>query len=231
MPGFDLKNYEQVDTRIDRFWSDHPEGRILPELTFNDGSTFIFRVEVYTDREDTRPAAIGHATETVSQKGVNSTSALENAETSAIGRALANLNYATKGNRPSREEMSKTEQARAAHAAQQNGNGQQRPPQGQNGAQRPVQPAQGPEQVAKAAGALLNAADAKALEGLAGLVEERQIGERDATAAVTAADRETLGLDEADKVTLDDLVALLRSYHQRHKTGPRSDREPAPLAG
>ena len=34
-------------------------------------------------------------------------SALEVCETSAIGRALANLGYAAKGKRPSREEMSK----------------------------------------------------------------------------------------------------------------------------
>jgi hypothetical protein len=38
---------------------------------------------------------------------VNKTSALENGETSAIGRALANAGYAPKGKRPSREEMSK----------------------------------------------------------------------------------------------------------------------------
>jgi hypothetical protein len=43
----------------------------------------------------------------VTERGVNATSALENCETSAIGRALANLGYAPKGKRPSREEMLK----------------------------------------------------------------------------------------------------------------------------
>jgi hypothetical protein len=47
------------------------------------------------------------AEETVQGRGVNATSALENCETSAIGRALANAGYATKGKRASREEMSK----------------------------------------------------------------------------------------------------------------------------
>jgi hypothetical protein len=47
------------------------------------------------------------AEETVQGRGVNATSALENCETSAIGRALANAGYATKGKRASREEMGK----------------------------------------------------------------------------------------------------------------------------
>jgi len=49
----------------------------------------------------------GYAEETVTSRGVNQTSALENCETSAIGRALANAGYAPKGKRPSREEMTK----------------------------------------------------------------------------------------------------------------------------
>jgi hypothetical protein len=47
------------------------------------------------------------AEETVQGRGVNATSALENCETSAIGRALANAGYAAKGKRASREEMQK----------------------------------------------------------------------------------------------------------------------------
>jgi hypothetical protein len=56
---------------------------------------------------DAQAWTTGYAEETVSTRGVNSTSALENCETSAIGRALANAGYVTKGKRPSREEMSK----------------------------------------------------------------------------------------------------------------------------
>ena len=59
---------------------------------------------------DAYPWTTGFAEETVSTRGVNSTSALENCETSAIGRALANANYAAKGKRPSREEMAKVNQ-------------------------------------------------------------------------------------------------------------------------
>lgn len=113
--GFNLADYQPVEERNAMFWAKHPAGRILTELVFDDGQRFTFRCEVYTDRDDPRPAATGYATETVSNSGVNKTSALENAETSAEGRALARLGFAPKGARPSREEMDK------AHRGQQNG--------------------------------------------------------------------------------------------------------------
>ena len=62
---------------------------------------------LFKDASDGVAWATGYAEETVSSRGVNQTSALENCETSAIGRALANAGYAPKGKRPSREEMSK----------------------------------------------------------------------------------------------------------------------------
>jgi hypothetical protein len=56
---------------------------------------------------DANPWATGLAYEMVTDRGVNQTSALENCETSAIGRALANAGYAAKGKRPSQSEMAK----------------------------------------------------------------------------------------------------------------------------
>lgn len=104
-----LENYEPVEDRIRRFWADHEQGRILTDLIHRDERQYIFRAEVFTDREDVRPAAVGYAEEVIGSSPVNKTNALENAETSAIGRALANLNYAPKAARPSREEMAKAQ--------------------------------------------------------------------------------------------------------------------------
>jgi hypothetical protein len=108
--SFNLADYQPVEERIRQFWEQYPEGRILTDLVEAGESRFIVRAEVYTDRDDLRPAACDYAYEIVSTRGVNSTSALENCATSATGRALANLGFAPKGARPSREEMSKAQQ-------------------------------------------------------------------------------------------------------------------------
>jgi hypothetical protein len=104
--GFNLDDYETVEERLIKFWKDHAEGRIITTLLSSSGSQFIVRAELYKGASSDIWAT-GLAEETVQGRGVNSTSALENCETSAIGRALANAGYATKGKRASREEMSK----------------------------------------------------------------------------------------------------------------------------
>ena len=104
--GFNLDDYETVEERLVKFWKDHESGRIITTLISGTSSQFIVRAELYKDGSELIWAT-GLAEETVQGRGVNSTSALENCETSAIGRALANAGYATKGKRASREEMTK----------------------------------------------------------------------------------------------------------------------------
>lgn len=105
--GFNLADYETVEERLIKFWKEHPDGRIETELLESNGTRFIVIARLYRTEADARYWASGMAFENVTERGVNSTSALENCETSAIGRALANAGYATKGKRASREEMSK----------------------------------------------------------------------------------------------------------------------------
>jgi hypothetical protein len=106
MGFFNLEDYETVEERLVKFWADNKDGRVITTLLDFSGTRFIVRAEVYRGL-DSPVWATGLAEETVQGKGVNATSALENCETSAIGRALANAGYATKGKRASREEMSK----------------------------------------------------------------------------------------------------------------------------
>ena len=108
---FNLEDYETVEERLVKFWKDHPDGRISTTLVEHTLQRFIVQASVFRTEVDAQAWTTGYAEETVSTRGVNSTSALENCETSAIGRALANAGYVTKGKRPSREEMSKVKAA------------------------------------------------------------------------------------------------------------------------
>jgi hypothetical protein len=75
------------------------------------GDACVFYCELYADKDDKVPVATGYAEEIKSDRGVNATSFVENCETSAIGRAIANcpLQAPASGPRPSRNEMQKVE--------------------------------------------------------------------------------------------------------------------------
>jgi hypothetical protein len=119
---FNLDDYETVESRIKKFYELHPDGRITTQWASDyliSGAiptpfTWVVKASVYLnveDQENNRPKATGYAFERDGTGGANQTSALENAETSAIGRALANM--ALSGNkRASREEMQKVARAR-----------------------------------------------------------------------------------------------------------------------
>ena len=104
---FNLADYEPVEVRLEKFIKDYPAFRIATELEVVEATRYIVKAYLFKDASDSVAWATGYAEETVTNRGVNQTSALENCETSAIGRALANAGYAPKGKRPSREEMSK----------------------------------------------------------------------------------------------------------------------------
>lgn len=105
----DLSNYVQVAERMAAFWTDHPNGRIVPAvIEHNLKRGFIMiRSEVYDERTDTVPSAVGHASEFRDSSEVNWTSHVENCETSANGRALANRGYSIDRGIASREEIEK----------------------------------------------------------------------------------------------------------------------------
>ena len=102
--------YDQVEDRLKKFWKDNPNGRISTKITHvsEDLQNAIHKCEVYKDIEDQYPVATGIAQDQHGAVGANKTSWIENGETSAIGRALANWIYAAK-KRPSVTEMQKVE--------------------------------------------------------------------------------------------------------------------------
>ena len=109
---FNLADYEPVEVRLEKFIKDYPDFRISTELEVVEATRYIVKAYLFKAKEDSVAWATGYAEETVTSRGVNQTSALENCETSAIGRALANAGYAPKGKRPSREEMTKVVSAK-----------------------------------------------------------------------------------------------------------------------
>jgi len=105
--AFNLADYETVESRIEKFWKEFPDGRISTELEVCEAHRYVVKAYLFRTFLDQVAYSTGFAEEKDSDRGVNATSALENCETSAIGRALANAGFATKGKRPSREEMVK----------------------------------------------------------------------------------------------------------------------------
>ncbi len=113
MAQFRLEDYETVETRINRFYTQHPDGRIITEdlTTESDRAVGIWRIKTYIyltdgDQANELPKATGHAFEVDGQGMTQKQAAYETCETSSIGRALANMNMSG-SKRPSREEMEK----------------------------------------------------------------------------------------------------------------------------
>ena len=111
--AFNLADYETVESRLEKYWKDYPDGRVATKIEQASDVRYIVSAELFKTEADAKACATGLASESISDRGVNSTSALENCETSAIGRALANAGYAAKGKRASREEMTKVVQLQA----------------------------------------------------------------------------------------------------------------------
>lgn len=101
---FNLDEYVTVNERIMKFYEKYPEGRIVTEIISWQDGIIVMKATVYRDSNNI-PAATGHAYEKEGSSFINQTSALENAESSATGRALAMLGFEIKKSIASYEEV------------------------------------------------------------------------------------------------------------------------------
>jgi hypothetical protein len=116
MANFNLNDYATVDERLALLYSENLNARIL---TYNEttpadraAKTWVVRAELWLvdDSGVAYLKASGHAFEVDGTGMANKTSALENCETSAVGRALALAGYSgNKKGLASRQEMEKVE--------------------------------------------------------------------------------------------------------------------------
>lgn len=89
-----IKTYETVAERLRKFRRECPisEGWGLHSQVKSDLDTTVFVTSWIVDPEN-RTVAVGHAEENRNANQINKSSAVENAETSAIGRALMSAGY------------------------------------------------------------------------------------------------------------------------------------------
>lgn len=124
MGFFNPENYETVEERLVRWWERYPDAQITTTMVHYDAKTVVFRAEGLVDG---KIIATGYAEEVLGSSPVNKTSFVENCETSAIGRMIANspLGVSKPGARPSAQEMAKVQrintQPAQAYAARNTG--------------------------------------------------------------------------------------------------------------
>ncbi len=115
---FDVGEYAPVADRITLFYARFPTGRIIPRLVSRTEHEITVQAFVFRSLDEERPSATGLASERIGDGDVNTVACLENTETSAIGRALANLGLTASSQRPSREEMLKANRERALRVSE-----------------------------------------------------------------------------------------------------------------
>lgn len=103
--GFNPSDYATVAQRVVAFRAAYPFGSIRTRLHSRVDGEITFVAEIFRRPEDTAPAATGWASERVGDGEINIAWCLENAETSAVGRALANLGFSASRQAASMDEM------------------------------------------------------------------------------------------------------------------------------
>ncbi len=99
------KPYVTVPERIRVFHNIYPNGSITADLVYAEGGIYIMKANVIPDMENPDRCFTGYAKEDESKSQINRTSAIENCETSAVGRALGFAGLGSEDSIASAEEV------------------------------------------------------------------------------------------------------------------------------
>lgn len=103
------KEYTEVKDRIPLLLEKYPGASIETDILWHAPDFNAVCIKATVRTPDTIFTGLAYEERVGGDKEVNATSWVENAETSAIGRALANMNIGVSQARPSAEEMQKVE--------------------------------------------------------------------------------------------------------------------------
>lgn len=103
--AFSLDNYVPVEERIEAFYDKHPDGSIQTEIASLTETMVVMKATAFRTPDDIRPAT-GHSQMNIpGTTSFTRASEVENAETSAVGRALAMMGFEVRRGVASRQEV------------------------------------------------------------------------------------------------------------------------------
>lgn len=103
--GFNPDDYVPVAERLVAFYDKYPEGSVQSDIIELSDKRVVMRATVYRNAQDERPSIAHSALAIPGKTGFTRDSEIENAETSAVGRAIAMMGFEVKRGVASREEV------------------------------------------------------------------------------------------------------------------------------
>lgn len=107
----EVRQYETVASRLARFRAQYPGYTLMTEIIKDDGDSIAVKARIgfYTESNFFCLLAEGHAQEFHDSSAINRTACMENAETSAWGRALAAFGFGSPAGIASADEVEKAQ--------------------------------------------------------------------------------------------------------------------------